>query len=198
MQNQKLPSYAYGLLIAQSLLEQMPDGLDFDEITKGINAGLNGEYETMDLETASAIFSQYHEEQTLKAGSAVKDAGEQFLAANKVRKDVNTTESGLQYEVLTKGNGLVSPRATDTVTVHYHGTLVDGKVFDSSVQRGTPATFGLNQVIRGWTEGLQLMKVGDKFRFFLPYDLAYGDRAAGQAIKPFSALIFDVELLGIG
>ena len=110
---------------------------------------------------------------------------------------MTTTASGLQYEVLTKGTNTVNPKATDKVKVHYHGTLIDGTVFDSSVDRGQPAAFGLGQVIKGWTEGLQLMHVGDKFRFFIPYELAYGDRPAGQKIKPYSTLIFDVELLEI-
>ena len=121
--------------------------------------------------------------------------GEQFLAENATREGVQVTESGLQYEVITMGKG-EKPTATDNVTVHYHGTLIDGTVFDSSVERGEPATFGLNQVISGWTEGLQLMPVGSKFKFYIPYQLAYGDRDAGD-IKPFSALIFEVELLSI-
>lgn len=121
--------------------------------------------------------------------------GEQFLAENATREGVQVTESGLQYEVITMGKG-EKPTATDNVTVHYHGTLIDGTVFDSSVERGEPATFGLNQVIPGWTEGVQLMPVGSKFKFYIPYQLAYGDRDAGD-IKPFSALIFEVELLSI-
>ena len=121
--------------------------------------------------------------------------GEQFLAENATREGVQVTESGLQYEVITMGKG-EKPAATDNVTVHYHGTLIDGTVFDSSVERGEPATFGLNQVISGWTEGVQLMPVGSKFKFYIPYQLAYGDRETGD-IKPFSALIFEVELLSI-
>lgn len=122
--------------------------------------------------------------------------GEEFLASNKTIVDVIETESGLQYQVLHKGNGEQHPTATSTVKVHYHGTLLDGSVFDSSVERGQPISFGLNQVIKGWTEGLQLMAVGDKTRFFIPAKLAYGDRAAGK-ILPGSLLIFDVELLEI-
>ena len=125
-----------------------------------------------------------------------RTAGEQFLAENATKENIQVTESGLQYEVITMGKG-EKPTATDRVTVHYHGTLIDGTVFDSSVERGEPATFGLNQVIPGWTEGLQLMPVGSKFIFYLPYQLAYGDREAGDVIKPFSALIFEVELLSI-
>jgi FKBP-type peptidyl-prolyl cis-trans isomerase len=117
-------------------------------------------------------------------------------AATTPKSDMTTTASGLKYQVLKQGTGTVSPKATDTVTVHYHGTFMDGKVFDSSVQRGQPATFPLNQVIRGWTEGLQLMKVGDKFKFEIPPDLAYGPAGRPQ-IPPNSTLVFEVELLGI-
>jgi FKBP-type peptidyl-prolyl cis-trans isomerase len=119
------------------------------------------------------------------------------LENNKKRKEVTTTSSGLQYEVMKRGNGTVSPKETDKVEVHYHGTLISGEVFDSSVERGQPAQFGLNQVIKGWTEGLQYMKEGDKFKFFIPAELAYGERGAGGKIKPGSTLIFEVELLKI-
>ena len=125
-----------------------------------------------------------------------KQKGTDFLAANKAVEGVKTTESGLQYMVLEQGTGQQHPKATDTVKVHYHGTLLDGTVFDSSVERGEPIEFGLHQVIKGWTEGLQLMVVGEKTRLFIPSELAYGDRAAGT-IGPGSTLIFDVELLGI-
>lgn len=124
-------------------------------------------------------------------------AGEDFLEQNKQRAEVHTTASGLQYEVLTEGSG-PKPKATDKVKCHYHGTLTDGTIFDSSVQRGQPATFPLNMVIKGWTEALQLMSVGSKYRLFLHPSLAYGDRQTGAVIGPNSTLIFDVELLGIG
>src|SRR5687767_13603506 len=123
-------------------------------------------------------------------------AGETFLAENRLRPGVTETSSGLQYEILTEGNG-PKPTATSKVTCHYHGTLTNGTVFDSSVQRGQPATFPLNMVIKGWTEGLQLMKVGSKWRFFIPPHLGYGDRQVGAKIGPNSTLIFEVELLGI-
>lgn len=122
--------------------------------------------------------------------------GAEFLAANKTVEGVKTTPSGLQYLVLSEGTGTEHPGPNDSVNVHYHGTLLDGRVFDSSVQRGNPITFGLNQVIKGWTEGLQLMVVGEKTRLFIPSELAYGNRAAGM-IEPGSTLIFDVELLAI-
>lgn len=124
------------------------------------------------------------------------DRGKLFLASNKSAKGVLETNSGLQYLVLEKGNGSVHPAVKDTVRVHYHGTLLDGSVFDSSVNRGEPISFGLSQVIKGWTEGLQLMVVGDKFKLFIPSHLAYGNRSAGS-IQPGSMLIFDVELLAI-
>ncbi|MDB5192664.1 MAG: FKBP-type peptidyl-prolyl cis-trans isomerase [Segetibacter sp.] len=123
-------------------------------------------------------------------------AGEEFLTQNAQRPEVKTTPSGLQYEVLTEGDG-PKPKATNTVKCHYHGTLINGTVFDSSVQRGQPATFPLNMVIKGWTEALQLMSVGSKYRLFLHPTLAYGERSAGALIQPNSTLIFDVELLGI-
>jgi FKBP-type peptidyl-prolyl cis-trans isomerase FklB len=125
-----------------------------------------------------------------------KEAGRQFLAENKKRAGVHETASGLQYEVLVMGTG-EKPTATDKVKVHYHGTTIDGQVFDSSVLRGEPIVFGLNQVISGWTEGVQLMPVGSKFKFYIPSDLAYGDRGSGSVIKPGATLIFEVELLDI-
>lgn len=131
-----------------------------------------------------------------KGGEENMQKGIEFLEKNKSEEGVEVTDSGLQYKVLTQGSGAEHPKATDKVKVHYHGTLIDGKVFDSSVDRGEPISFGLNQVISGWTEGLQLMVVGEKRRLFIPSELAYGNRATGP-IGPNSALIFDVELLGI-
>jgi FKBP-type peptidyl-prolyl cis-trans isomerase FklB len=130
------------------------------------------------------------------AAGKYKEEGQKYLADNGKRKGVTTTASGLQYEVLKEGTG-PKPAVTDSVSVHYHGTLIDGKVFDSSVERGEPTSFPLQGVIRGWTEGLQLMPVGSKWRFYIPSDLAYGDQAQGDDIPPGSTLIFDVELLGI-
>ena len=129
-------------------------------------------------------------------GKSAKAEGEQYLAANAKKEGVVTLPSGLQYQVLREGNGK-KPSAKDTVMCHYEGFLVDGTVFDSSVQRGEPATFGLQQVIAGWTEGLQLMQEGAKYRFFIPYRLAYGEGGAGQLIPPYAALIFDVELIEV-
>lgn len=126
-----------------------------------------------------------------------KAAGTAFLTENAKKPNIITTASGLQYEVLTPGTGTVSPKATDNVTVHYKGTTIDGKEFDSSYSRGEPATFPLNRVIAGWTEGVQLMKEGAKYRFYIPSELAYGEQGAGRAIGPNAALIFDVELIKI-
>jgi FKBP-type peptidyl-prolyl cis-trans isomerase len=132
----------------------------------------------------------------VSTAEANKQAGEAFLAKNKKRAEVNTTESGLQYEIINEGQG-VSPTASDMVTVHYTGTLIDGTVFDSSVERGEPATFGVNQVIPGWVEALQMMKKGAKWRLYIPSNLAYGEQGAGDVIGPNATLIFDVELLDI-
>lgn len=143
-----------------------------------------------------SIFDKLNKAKEEKLAANLK-AGEDFLAKNKQRPEVQTTASGLQYEVLTQGSG-PKPKATDKVKCHYHGTLIDGTVFDSSVKRGQPATFPLNMVIKGWTEALQLMPVGSKYRLFLHPSLAYGDRQTGAVIGPNSTLIFDVELLGIG
>lgn len=142
------------------------------------------------------FWSLWRFNQKKKLGQEALTKGQDFLASNKEEEGVQVTDSGLQYKVLQKGDGGSSPAATSKVKVHYHGTLVDGKVFDSSVQRGQPITFGLNQVIPGWTEGLQLMSTGDKYRLFIPANLAYGSRSMG-GIPANSALIFDVELLGI-
>ena len=147
----------------------------------------------------SNFFDNLEKEQqaaAAEAGKAAKVEGEKFLSENAKKAGVTVTKSGLQYEVLTEGSGR-QPKATDTVRCHYHGTLIDGTVFDSSYQRNAPADFGLNQVIPGWTEGVQLMKEGAKYRFYIPYNLAYGEHGAPGAIPPYAALIFDVELIKV-
>lgn len=177
---------------AQGLLGEPALATDFELIKQGFINGLYGHDTQFTMQSAGDYIESTMN--NLKYGDT-KAQGEQFLAENALREGVIVTESGLQYEVLKMGKGK-KPAATDRVKVHYHGTLIDGTVFDSSVDRGEPITFGLNQVIAGWTEGVQLMPVGSKFRFYIPQELGYGSRAAGD-IPPYSTLIFDVELLGI-
>jgi len=189
-----------GEQIGKSIKEQEANGLigesslttDFALIKQGFINGLLGDESQFDTHSAGEYIQNTLN--YIKYGST-KEQGEKFLEENKLREGVIVTESGLQYEVLKMGKGK-KPSATDRVKVHYHGTLTDGTVFDSSVERGEPIVFGLNQVIAGWTEGVQLMPVGSKFKFFIPQELGYGERAAGS-IPPYSTLIFEVELLGI-
>lgn len=189
-----------GQQIGKSIKEQEPNGLigeaslttDFTLIKQGFINGLLGDDSQFDGRSASEYIKATLD--FIKYGDT-KVQGEKFLEENKLREGVITTESGLQYEVLKMGKGK-RPSATDRVKVHYHGTLINGEVFDSSVERGEPIVFGLNQVIAGWTEGVQLMPVGSKFKFYIPQNLGYGERAAGS-IPPFSTLIFEVELLDI-
>ena len=175
------------------------DSLNADIFLNAFISTLEEKETLMDVPTATSYF-QTESEKVRNANMSAKyadnkAAGEAFLEANKAVAGVQVTESGLQYKVEKMGKGK-KPSATDKVKVHYHGTLIDGTVFDSSVERGEPIVFGLNQVIQGWTEGVQLMPVGSKFTFYIPYQLAYGDRETG-VIKPYSALVFEVELLGI-
>ncbi|HEV8582480.1 MAG TPA: FKBP-type peptidyl-prolyl cis-trans isomerase [Thermoanaerobaculia bacterium] len=196
-------SYAIGLNLGRSLKSNEIQA-NTDLILKGIRDGLAGGQPLLtDQEMQAAMQSlqqtvmQAQEAKMKAQGEKNKSEGEAFLAKNKERKEIKTTASGLQYEVLKEGTG-PTPKATDTVTVHYTGTLTDGTKFDSSVDRGQPATFVLNQVIPGWTEGVQLMKVGSKYKFYIPANLGYGERGAGGVIGPNATLIFDVELLSIG
>ncbi|MBR2370332.1 MAG: FKBP-type peptidyl-prolyl cis-trans isomerase [Paludibacteraceae bacterium] len=193
LKNQILP------YINETIYPAGNDSLDADIFLSAFLAAVNEEETLMDATVANAYFRTESEKvrsANMEAAYADnKEAGLAFLEANKSVEGVQVTESGLQYKVVKMGKGK-KPSATDRVKVHYHGTLIDGKVFDSSVERGEPALFALNQVIPGWTEGLQLMPVGSKFTFYIPSELAYGDRETGE-IKPFSALIFEVELLGI-
>ena len=197
-------SYALGLNIGQQLKQmQLKDVLVVEDFAAAITDMLQGNPLKMTSSTAqnvlNAFFSELEAKQqatAAEAGKAARLAGEQFLAENAKRPEVTVTASGLQYQVLTEGTGK-QPKASDTVRCHYHGTLIDGTVFDSSVERGEPCEFGLRQVIAGWTEGVQLMKEGAKFRFFIPYMLAYGEGGAGASIPPYSALIFDVELIKV-
>lgn len=189
-------SYSLGMIIAQNLQPQGIEELNTERLAKAIDDVLSGRDTEMSLQEAQSVYGTHMQALKSKKFAAAKAEGEAFLAQNGARPEVKTTASGLQYEVLTQGAG-EKPSATSKVNVHYHGTLINGEVFDSSVDRGQPISFGLNQVIKGWTEGLQLMPVGSKYRLFIPYDLAYGERGSGGKIPPFSALIFDVELLGI-
>jgi len=190
-------SFAYGMLVGNSLKRQLPGDLNIDLIMQAMSNVLTDAKMPFDQQVANDVFGRYSQEAQKKAGEAGKMEGDKFLAANKQKKGVTTTASGLQYEVLKRGDGKESPKATDKVRVHYHGTNIDGSVFDSSVERNDPITFGLNQVISGWTEGVQLMHVGDKFKFVIPSDLAYGERSPSPKIKPNSVLIFEVELFEI-
>lgn len=189
-------SYALGLIIGNNLKGMNIEGLLTTEFTRAVEQVLNGEKTEMTEVQAQGLVQDFLREQQEAAGKAAREAGEQFLAENAKREGVTVTASGLQYEVLTPALG-VKPVATDTVSCHYEGRLTDGTVFDSSYRRGEPASFPLQGVIRGWTEGLQLMSIGSKFRFFIPFDLAYGAQGAGGSIPPYAALVFDVELLGI-
>lgn len=189
-------AYSLGVLIANNLSQEGFTQLNPDLIAAGLKTSLSGEKPLLSIDACNAIVRENAMKSQMKQHESNKKAGEAFLAENKKKEGVTTLDNGIQYEVLKEGNGK-KPRATDKVLVHYHGTLIDGTTFDSSVDRGEPITFGLNQVIRGWTETLQLMPVGSKWRVYIPYDMAYGEQGAGQTIKPYSTLIFEIELLGI-
>jgi len=195
-------NYAFGTMIGQQL-KQMGLKVNAEEVAKGISDVASGAKPRLTPSECQQIVMTYQQnkmkEDDAKASAGAgknKEEGAAFLAKNGKREGVTTTASGLQYEVVKKGDG-AKPTATDTVKVHYHGTLLDGKVFDSSVDRGEPISFPLNGVIKGWTEGVQLMPTGSKFKFFIPSDLAYGERGTGGDIGPGATLIFEVELLAI-
>lgn len=190
-------SYSVGMSIAGSLIQQNLQGISPEILAEAINDIFTGKPTKVTPEEANNIIQGYMAAKMEDQFKGNKEAGEKFLAENFKKEGVQTTLSGLQYEVITAGSGK-SPAHTDRVTVHYHGTLIDGTVFDSSVERNDPATFGVNQVIPGWTEALQLMKEGDKFRLYIPQDLAYGASPhPGGPIEPYMALIFDVELISV-
>lgn len=196
-------SYALGLGIGHQLKAMGGEKLVIDDFAAAIKDVIAGNETLIDMKEAQVIVNTFlaqveaeQEKIREEQGAQFKIAGEQFLADNAKKAGVTVTASGLQYEILTEGTGK-SPKATDSVKCHYEGRLIDGTVFDSSYQRGTPATFPLNGVIAGWTEGLQLMKEGAKFRFYIPFNLAYGSNGAGASIPPYSALIFDVELIEV-
>ena len=195
-------SYALGIGIGRQLSQMGAADLNIDDFAQAIKDVIAGDLKLGDAEAQQIVqefFAKQEEKQKAEAaekGKAAKQDGEKILAENGKKEGVITTASGLQYQVLREGNGQ-SPKATDTVECHYEGTLIDGTKFDSSYDRGQTATFPLNQVIAGWTEGLQLMKEGGKYRFFIPYELGYGERGAGASIPPFSTLVFDVELVSV-
>jgi peptidyl-prolyl cis-trans isomerase len=196
-------SYALGIGIGSQLAGMGAKELNIDDFAQAIKDVISGAGLKVDNAEAQTLVQNFFQEQEAKqqaaaaeAGKAAKAAGEAFLAENAKKDGVVTLPSGLQYQVLKEGNGK-KPSATDQVVCHYEGTLIDGTVFDSSYKRNEPATFGLNQVIDGWTEGVQLMSEGAKYRFFIPYNLAYGERGAGAQIPPFAALVFDVELIQV-
>ena len=200
-QNSKA-AYVIGCNIARNIKRDIAD-IDVTALVAGLQDVLSGKTPAIADADAMKVMEEFQKEMQAKQEKAAGEAGEknakagdEFLAKNGKREGVTTTASGLQYEVIKKGDG-AKPKATETVKVHYHGTLIDGTVFDSSVKRGEPATFGVNQVIPGWVEALQLMPVGSKWKLFIPSKLAYGERGAGNDIGPNSALVFEVELLGI-
>jgi FKBP-type peptidyl-prolyl cis-trans isomerase FklB len=189
-------SYALGVNIGKSLKNSGIQNIDATDFAKGMNDVLSGNSLDIPESEARELLNDYFKKLQEERMRKNKTEGKQFLEENAKKEGIITTESGLQYQILTEGKG-ETPKASDRVNVHYHGTLINGTVFDSSVQRGEPAVFGVTQVISGWVEALQLMPVGSKWRLFIPHKLAYGAQGAGEMIQPFSTLIFDVELIEI-
>lgn len=196
-------SYALGLGIGRQLSQMGADGLNIDDFAQAIKDILADKEPAVSDAEAQTLVKDFFEKQEAKQRAAAaekfkdtKEKGEKYLAENAKKEGVVTLPSGLQYQVIKEGNGR-KPKATDKVKCHYEGMLIDGTLFDSSIQRGEPATFPLNGVIAGWTEGLQLMQEGAKYRFFIPYQLGYGEHGAGASIPPFAALVFDVELIEV-
>jgi len=192
-------SYGIGLQMGEQLASNPFDGLDVSAVSQGIADAFSGAESKVAQEELQAAFQVISDRMQAAAAEQAKvlgAAGEKFLAENAKKEGVVVTESGLQYEIVTKGEGAI-PTAESTVSVHYHGSLTDGTVFDSSVERGQPAEFPVGGVIAGWTEALQLMTVGSKYKLTIPSELAYGERGAGAAIAPHSVLVFEVELLDI-
>jgi FKBP-type peptidyl-prolyl cis-trans isomerase FklB len=189
-------SYAIGLGIGQNLLSMGAQGINVEDFAQAIADVLNRRETAISHTEARDIVNKYFTELEEKMNAENIEKGKNFLAENAKREGVTTLASGLQYEVIKEGNGK-KPKATDKVKCHYEGTLIDGTLFDSSLKRGEPAVFGLNQVIKGWTEALQLMTEGSKWRLYLPSELAYGAQGAGEMIPPHSTLIFDVELIEV-
>ena len=196
-------SYALGLGIGRQLQDLCGEDLNINDFTQAVRDLLTGNHLAIDEIEGQQLVIEFlqrrdaeRKSEQAKLGEAAKRAGEEYLEKNAARSGVTVLPSGLQYEVLREGTGR-KPKATDSVKCHYEGTLVDGSVFDSSRRRGEPAVFPLNGVIRGWTEGLQLMQEGAVYRFFIPYNLAYGENGAGASIPPYAALVFEVELIEV-
>ena len=188
-------SYGLGMMIGERVLKQYGE-VDYEKLLTGMKAQHQNEETLLTLPEAETALNTHLQKQVAAQSEANRKRGEDYLEQNRSAEGVQVTESGLQYNIISEGDG-AKPLATDRVKVHYRGTLIDGTEFDSSYARGEPASFALNQVIPGWTEGLQLMSVGSKFRFVIPYNLGYGERGAGGSIGPFETLIFEVELLEI-
>lgn len=196
-------SYALGLGIGRQLQDLCGEDLNINDFTQAVRDLLTGNHLAIDEIEGQQLLIEFlqrrdaeRKSEQAKLGEAAKRAGEEYLEKNAARSGVTVLPSGLQYEVVREGTGR-KPKATDSVKCHYEGTLVDGTVFDSSRRRGEPAVFPLNGVIRGWTEGLQLMQEGAVYRFFIPYNLAYGENGAGASIPPYAALVFEVELIEV-
>ena len=189
-------SYAIGMSMASNLVNSGLKQIDVESFVKAFTEVINNTTPSMSPQEANQLLQDFLSKRQDVMLSNNLESGRAFLEENKKKENVVTLDSGLQYEILTQGEGSV-PKSTDSVKCHYHGTLLDGTVFDSSVQRGQPAVFGVNQVIKGWVEALQLMPVGSKWKLYIPSELAYGEQGAGGSIEPNTALIFEVELLGI-
>ena len=189
-------SYALGMVIAENLKGLGANNVDTTDFAKAVADVLAGKSTELTPIEAQTTIQEFMQKQEAERSKFMRKAGEDFLAENAKKDGVVVLPSGLQYTVLTEGTG-AQPKATDQVKCHYEGRLIDETVFDSSYQRGEPAVFPLNGVIAGWTEGVQLMKEGAKYRFFIPYNLAYGERGAGNSIPPYAALVFDVELIKV-
>jgi len=190
-------SYSLGVNIGENINKQFEE-YSLDNFVAGMKGVLNNEEEPkISGEQATAIIQGYFTKKQGQESESMIEEGRKFLETNASKEGVTVLESGLQYEVLAQGDGINMPKLEDNVTTHYHGTLMDGTVFDSSVDRGEPASFPVNGVIKGWTEALQLMSVGSKWKLYVPYDLAYGERGAGPQIVPYSTLVFEVELISI-
>ena len=188
-------SYGLGMMIGERILKQYGE-VDYEKLLEGMKAQHQGEATALSVQDAGAAIQARQQALAGKAAEENRARGEAYLASNAERDGVTVTDSGLQYEVLQAAEG-AKPAASDQVRVHYRGTLIDGTEFDSSYSRNSPATFGLSQVIPGWTEGLQLMNVGSKYRFVIPHQIGYGERGAGERIGPYETLVFEVELLEI-